>query len=53
MEKPIIFSSAMINAILGNRKSQTRRIIKPQPKDHNHKDYIEAEWKNDPPMYVN
>lgn len=31
MEKPIIFSSAMINAILGNRKIQTRRIIKPQP----------------------
>lgn len=39
-ERPILFSSAMINAILGNRKSQTRRIIKPQPEsvDHiNHK----------------
>lgn len=30
-EKPIIFSSEMVKAILKNRKSQTRRIIKPQP----------------------
>ena len=31
-ERPIIFSSDMICAILDNRKSQTRRVIKPQPK---------------------
>lgn len=30
MEKPIIFSTPMIEAILDGRKNQTRRVIKPQ-----------------------
>jgi hypothetical protein len=34
-ERPIIFSEEMIRAIREDRKSQTRRVIKPQPELHN------------------
>ena len=39
-ERPILFNSEMVKAILGGRKCQTRRVIKPQPVDHH--------WENDP-----
>lgn len=49
-EIPMLFSTPMVQALLEGRKTQTRRIMKPQIKECDHSRFTE-EWKDQPTQW--